>query len=139
MNDGITINSELDLYEKGGNSAQARWITEKILNARKLGIISEVELAVLDTALSDDFGAYQAYQSGLNQQSNISTVDKGVEHDGADYGGLNKAAHHTEQAREYLSMTRLHIDDKALGVEHLIHYIRMAEVQIDRAISCGSM
>jgi hypothetical protein len=78
MNNGITINSELDLYEKGGNSAQARWITEKILNARKLGIISEVELAVLDTALSDDFGTYKAYQAGLNQQSDNLTIAEQV-------------------------------------------------------------
>lgn len=74
MNDGITINSELDLYEKGGNSTHARWIADKILNARKLGIISEVELAVLDAALSDDFGTYKAYQAGLNQQSNNITI-----------------------------------------------------------------
>lgn len=74
MNDGITINSELDLYEKGGNSTHARWIADKILKARKLGIISEVELAVLDTALSDDFGMYKAYQAGLNQQSNNITI-----------------------------------------------------------------
>lgn len=69
----ITLNSELDNFDKTGNSTHARWIANRLLSARKSGVISEVELAVFDTALSDDFGKYEAYQAGLNQQSNNST------------------------------------------------------------------
>ncbi len=110
----ITINSELDLYEKGGNSTHARWIADKFLKARQLGIISEVELAILDTSLADDFGSFKAYQEGAASVDVLSSV---------------------EQAKEYLSMTALHIDDKAVGAGHLIHYIEMAGQKLVKALN----
>lgn len=53
--------------------------------------------------------------------------------------GLSDVLHHVSQAREYLLMTPLHFDESAVGAEHLMHYIRMANDQIEKAISCGSV
>lgn len=50
--------------------------------------------------------------------------------------GVLRCAHHAYQAREYLLMTPLHFDESAVGAEHLMHYIRMANAQIEKAISC---
>lgn len=112
----ITINSELDLYEKGGNSTHARWIADKLLKARQLGIISDVELAILDTSLADDFGSFKAYQEGAASVDVLSSV---------------------KQAKEYLSMTALHIDDKAVGACHLKHYIEMAGQHLVKALNAA--
>ena len=171
----ITINSELDLFDKTGNSAHARWVAERLLSARKNGAISEVELAVFDASLASDFSAYSAYQAGLGCSHVKDTASSGAAVDMNDLikatfskfsfvstsspgksvsisdspklvafdelhtpePALSKVSKAVAQAREYLSMTRLHFDETAVGASHLMHYIRMAEVQMDRALLHG--
>ena len=107
-NTNVTIQSELALYQRTGNSTHARTIADRLALALELGNIDAGFLLGLDTRL----------QLVPSTGGNVSApfTDKG-----------KSVAHSVSQAIEFLNMVPLHLDGAQHGSSHALHYVSMAQ------------
>lgn len=107
-NTKVTINSELSLYKRTGNSTHARCIADRLVMGVELGNIDAQFL--------------------LDLEARLSLVPHGVVGESkADGTRCRSFSHSVSQAIEFLNMIPLHLDDTKPGSSHVLHYVSMAK------------